>query len=110
VIRTKDLVEFVNALVVHGTDHYSAPIDEYRAEIVARLRAYDKLITCPEMSETVDTKDFVNFMYFKLSQTPFGHTQEREYIHEIVARLKRYDKLKESIEKLCRRLSNGVDE
>jgi hypothetical protein len=33
----------------------------------------------------------------------------QEYCAEIVARLRAYDKLKESIEKLCRDLSNGID-
>jgi len=58
----------------------------------------------------IRTKDLENFMYYELLHTPFGHTQEREYIYKIVARLRAYDKLKEGVERLLARVSNGVDE
>ena len=52
-IRTKDLEEFVNALVVYGTKCYSPPIEEYRAEIIKRLRAYDRI--CRDLKQVIAT-------------------------------------------------------
>jgi len=54
----------------------------------------------------IRTKDLVGYINKWLTnRSPI----DMEYRAEIVARLRAYDKLKESIEKLCRDLSNGVD-
>ena len=54
----------------------------------------------------IETKEL---KYYLEENMPNGDL-DREYTYEIVARLRAYDKLIESIEKLCHRLSNGVDE
>lgn len=56
----------------------------------------------------IRTKDLVEFIE-GIQTTYYIKHDLRECCLEIVARLRAFDKLKESIEKLCRRLSNEVD-
>jgi len=61
----------------------------------------------------IRTKDLISFLSHGLHNLDYTNKKTCdmyvEYEAEIVARLRAYDKLKESIEKLCRDLSNGVD-
>jgi hypothetical protein len=54
----------------------------------------------------IRTKDLVDMI--RTIESKFSGSY-KEYLYEIVARLRAYDKLKESIEKLLARVSNGVD-
>ncbi len=61
----------------------------------------------------IETKHLIEFMRDTIdfsNEVPDIQDLYNEYIAEIVARLRAYDKLIESLEKLCHRLSNGVDE
>ena len=59
-----------------------------------------------EVNKTIETKDLVEF----IRNLPLKFSYEHmEHWTEIIVRLRAFDKLKESIEKLCRRLSNEVD-
>ena len=107
-IKTKDLVEFMQQLPFQQDLPFAI---EYRAEVVARLRAYDRITTCPRKSNTVDTKRLLRVlgaMHHDCIQDNWDNETEQDY-KEIVARLEHYDKLKEGIEKLLARMSNGVD-
>ena len=57
----------------------------------------------------IKTRNLIGFMKDKnvaiIIDAPVG----KEYRAEIITRLRAFDKLKDSIEKLCRHLSNGVD-
>jgi energy-coupling factor transporter ATP-binding protein EcfA2 len=61
------------------------------------------------MIRTEDLVGFFDNIIYHPEQTDYTPNEIEEYTHEIVARLRAYDKLKESIEKLCRDLSSGVD-
>ena len=56
----------------------------------------------------IETRDLVEFVRANVNYNDPAPI-DMEYREEVVARLRAYDKLKESIEKLCRDLSNGVD-
>jgi len=57
----------------------------------------------------IRTKDVIEFMENRVGKTFIYVEWDKEMVCEIIARLRAYDKLKESIEKLLARVSNGVD-
>lgn len=57
----------------------------------------------------IETKDLTEYVRNTNTGNAGVADIEMEYRAEIVARLRAFDKLKESIEKLCYRLSNGGD-